>query len=242
MSDLTTVVTALRNSGVDVKCAACMALALTGVGLPGDQHTCKGADLKKRLAEAEAQRDGFKNAALNFEEALDNVRQALGLESTHYLVIHDEVREALEKKDGRISELEVNLKQAIAHVDHEEECRHLRQQCLAKRGACPDPDPDEHCDCVRSHLLAVLKPSDRPLPICHVCGAEAACFGRYEQMERGEFTCDDHCAHGCEDGQCVPVAAECGDLGRCDRPKGHRTIHREIRADGSKRYWTKEAS
>lgn len=32
----------LRNLGHDVECGACMAIAFTGLGLPGDEHTCKG--------------------------------------------------------------------------------------------------------------------------------------------------------------------------------------------------------
>lgn len=30
----------LRNVGVDPTCGACMAIAFTNVGLPGDKHTC----------------------------------------------------------------------------------------------------------------------------------------------------------------------------------------------------------
>lgn len=35
------VLTILRNMGHDVECGACMAIAFTGVGLPGDKHTCE---------------------------------------------------------------------------------------------------------------------------------------------------------------------------------------------------------
>lgn len=34
------VLTVLRNMGHDVECGACMAIAFTGVGMPGDEHTC----------------------------------------------------------------------------------------------------------------------------------------------------------------------------------------------------------
>jgi len=35
------VLTILQNTGHDVECGACMAIAFTGVGLPGDKHTCE---------------------------------------------------------------------------------------------------------------------------------------------------------------------------------------------------------
>lgn len=38
------------------------------------------------------------------------------------------------------------------------------------------------------------------------CRAPAACFGRYEGFEG--YSCDRHCAHGCEDGHCVLLPEE----------------------------------
>lgn len=35
----------------------------------------------------------------------------------------------------------------------------------------------------------------------------AACFGRYEDMEKGALACGTCCAHGCEDGHCDPIDA-----------------------------------
>lgn len=36
------VLSMLRNMGHDTDCGACMAVAFSGVGMPGDEHTCKG--------------------------------------------------------------------------------------------------------------------------------------------------------------------------------------------------------
>jgi hypothetical protein len=39
---------------------------------------------------------------------------------------------------------------------------------------------------------------------CHVCGAQATCFGSYEDMG-WEPACDSCCGHGNEDGRCFPL-------------------------------------
>lgn len=41
--------------------------------------------------------------------------------------------------------------------------------------------------------------------MCRTCGADAACFGAYEGDDHWDFSCDECCGHGCEDGQCHPV-------------------------------------
>ena len=58
--------------------------------------------LAKRLAELEAEnervhneKDAWKRTANTMEEAVDNVRAALGLESTHCLIIHDQVADVV---------------------------------------------------------------------------------------------------------------------------------------------------
>lgn len=42
---------------------------------------------------------------------------------------------------------------------------------------------------------------------CKWCGADATCFGEYEQSDGSTlcYACDECCGHGCEDGWCKPV-------------------------------------
>lgn len=44
-----------------------------------------------------------------------------------------------------------------------------------------------------------------PHPVCAICGKPAACLGRYEDPGPDEYACDSCCAHGNEDGHCVPL-------------------------------------
>lgn len=50
----------------------------------------------RRLDAAEEKSAGLEREAKAYAEALDNVREAIGVEQTHYFVIHDEVREKLD--------------------------------------------------------------------------------------------------------------------------------------------------
>lgn len=54
-----------------------------------------GRELQALCAKEQAinERDAYKRLAQDMEECVDNVREALGLESTHFLVLHDAVRE-----------------------------------------------------------------------------------------------------------------------------------------------------
>ena len=40
---------------------------------------------------------------------------------------------------------------------------------------------------------------------CRVCAGPATCLGAYEENDPA-YSCDEHCGHGCEDGQCCPLA------------------------------------
>jgi hypothetical protein len=41
--------------------------------------------------------------------------------------------------------------------------------------------------------------------VCAICSKPAACFGQYDNMEAGDYACDECCGHGCEDGRCYAV-------------------------------------
>lgn len=41
---------------------------------------------------------------------------------------------------------------------------------------------------------------------CETCEAPATCLGRYEDMDTPSYSCDEHCGHGCEDGECRPLS------------------------------------
>lgn len=43
--------------------------------------------------------------------------------------------------------------------------------------------------------------------VCANCGAQATCFGSYEDELHPAYACDECCAHGCEDGHCERVTA-----------------------------------
>lgn len=57
--------------------------------------------LREGLAEAR----GHEYDARNFEEALENVRDALGLQETHWMVIHDQVADVVRERDEALSEV-----------------------------------------------------------------------------------------------------------------------------------------
>ncbi len=40
---------------------------------------------------------------------------------------------------------------------------------------------------------------------CQFCGAAATCYGAYEGDRPQDYSCDECCGHGCEDGHCVAV-------------------------------------
>ena len=80
-----------------------------------------------RLAEAEGEnerlrdeKDAWKRTANTMEEVVDNVRAALELESTHYLIIHDQVAEVV-AENTRLrtlnAELVKSLDSAICWMD-----------------------------------------------------------------------------------------------------------------------------
>ena len=49
--------------------------------------------------------------------------------------------------------------------------------------------------------------SKRPAaPRCAHCDKPATCFGSYEDSVSWGYACDECCGHGCEDGQCFPIA------------------------------------
>lgn len=61
----------------------------------------------------------------------------------------------------------------------------------------------------RSHvvriLIALRGRGVLPLSCAH-CERPATCMGCYETSEIWESACDECCGHGCEDGQCYPIA------------------------------------
>ena len=47
------------------------------------------------------------------------------------------------------------------------------------------------------------------ITLCSNCTVNpATCFGRYDNMEHPDYSCDDCCGHGNEDGYCEPLPAE----------------------------------
>lgn len=55
------------------------------------------SDHERLLQQAREEGDEWARTSANYAEALDNVRDSLGLDSTHWMVIHNEVNAALKK-------------------------------------------------------------------------------------------------------------------------------------------------
>jgi len=60
--------------------------------------------LQQRVAQLEGERDMYKRSSDTFAECVDNVREAMGLETTHYLVLPDDVAD-LKADHARVLEL-----------------------------------------------------------------------------------------------------------------------------------------
>lgn len=43
-------------------------------------------------------------------------------------------------------------------------------------------------------------------PKCSLCGNPAECLGSYEGDDSHHYSCDDHCSHDCDDGECFRLA------------------------------------
>ena len=56
-----------------------------------------------------------------------------------------------------------------------------------------------------------------PVSLCHVCGGEATCYGKYDDSP-WDFACDSCCGHGNEDGICH----------RLGTPEAHEAITRQV--------------
>lgn len=55
-------------------------------------------------------------------------------------------------------------------------------------------------------------------PLCEHCPeTTATCFGGYEHSDGVGFSCDEHCAHGCEDGWCIRIPQIFDDEQPCER-------------------------
>lgn len=60
---------------------------------------------KKKIDETVAISEAYRKTARDLEQALDNVRGALGLESTHWMVIHNQVEDVIKERDRLRQEL-----------------------------------------------------------------------------------------------------------------------------------------
>ena len=69
----------------------------------------------------EKERDAYKKVARDMEECVDNVREAMGLESTHYLVLHDEVRDMRLKGEQAAKDAVWAAKMIVRHGQHLDE-------------------------------------------------------------------------------------------------------------------------
>jgi hypothetical protein len=54
--------------------------------------------------------------------------------------------------------------------------------------------------CARSEALLASHPK------CAVCGKPASCMGAYESDDCWDYSCDECCGHGNEDGSCFPLS------------------------------------
>ena len=71
-----------------------------------DMECCDNTSpAKKKIDEVIAISEGYRRAARDLEEAVDNVRKALGLESTHWMVINNEVADVVKERDRLRQEL-----------------------------------------------------------------------------------------------------------------------------------------
>jgi len=74
-------------------------------------------DLQQRVAQLEGERDMYKRSSDTFAECVDNVREAMGLETTHYLVLPDDVAD-LKADHARVLGL---VRDFVAAWDHDGE-------------------------------------------------------------------------------------------------------------------------
>lgn len=64
------------------------------------------------LAAKDTEIAGLKREVQAYAESIDNVREVLGLDATHYLIIHDEVRERIKGLEGENHDLKAALVEA----------------------------------------------------------------------------------------------------------------------------------
>lgn len=70
----------LQNLGHDVKCGACMAIAYTGTGLPGDRHTCEKYGTKSKKKSQDPRRAFIRGLAeyLAGDQAVRSIKLEMG--------------------------------------------------------------------------------------------------------------------------------------------------------------------
>ena len=124
---------ALKNIGFDLSCGACAELFYTGSRMHDHDERCF-----------------TNNEATAFAEVIDNVRAALGQESTHYLVIADDIKElvdAVERESPRAKDV---LRKIRAHPGSGNHCQACSIEAEIGTEENPHPVPKRFHTCDRN--------------------------------------------------------------------------------------------
>jgi hypothetical protein len=139
----------------------------TGKVLIEDINAAPNAEL---LAALEAKIDRYKSWAATLEESIDNIRAAMELESTHYLVLPDQVAEVVAAK----KELTAALKRETDRAKWYERRVDL---LLKNQNMFRDPERTILCDvCANGQLLPDPEGKRYGKAACPIY---AACYDRY---------------------------------------------------------------
>ena len=88
-----------------------------------DRDVKKISALQQRVAQLEGERDMYKRSSDTFAECVDNVREAMGLETTHYLVLPDDVAD-LKADHARVLGLLAQVTEIADMMLKGTECEH----------------------------------------------------------------------------------------------------------------------
>lgn len=92
------------------------------------EEAARLVDLERQLSEAKALAEAHQRDARNFAEALDNIREVIGLEETHYLVLANDVEDALNVQKALAARAVEALRIAPSIVDEARMARRAERE------------------------------------------------------------------------------------------------------------------